>query len=105
MTERITNALAGKYNTVRKGVSHTMGGKILDHPAKRILKQGIAQGMEQGRQEGLVAGRQEGLVAGRQEERQHAAEVISQKYSIPADELMQLLNNTSADTQEKKIGL
>ena len=79
MTEKVSEALTRKYRTVKKGVKTIMGGEILEYPSKTLYKQGIAQG------------REEGL--------RHAAEVISQKYNIPADELRALLNSTSDDAR------
>ncbi len=40
-----------------------MGGRVLDHEAKRIKNEGI----EEGRAEGIVEGRAEGIVEGRAE--------------------------------------
>ena len=54
MTGRVTELIAKDHSPVKDGVKNIMVGKILDHPAKDILKQGIAQGITQGIAEGRL---------------------------------------------------
>lgn len=46
MLNKVVYHIAQKYPKVRKGVKDIMGGKVLDYEAKRILEQGIEQGIE-----------------------------------------------------------
>ena len=39
----VLNSIARKYHKIREGVNHTMGGVVLDHPAKRIYNEGAEQ--------------------------------------------------------------
>ncbi len=48
MTNKVVKSLTGKYENIYKEVTDIMGGKVLEHEAKTILKQGIEQGIEQG---------------------------------------------------------
>ena len=45
-----------KYKNVAKGVSRTMGGKVLNYEAKDILNRGRAEGRMEGRREGEASG-------------------------------------------------
>ena len=60
MSRKVIEHLAAKYKNVAKGVSRTMGGKVLNYEAKDILNRGRAEG----RREGREAGRTEGEAAG-----------------------------------------
>ena len=46
MTENVVNSLARNYESIQKGVSDVMYGKILDYEAKDILNRGKAAGMQ-----------------------------------------------------------
>lgn len=52
MSKRVLKGIAGKYDNVREGVEHIMGGHVIDFPAKRIkdaaMKEGYERGLEQG---------------------------------------------------------
>ena len=52
MSKRVLNSIARKYDKVREGVHAIMGGRVLDHPAKRIYNEGLEQGLEQGIEKG-----------------------------------------------------
>ena len=45
MTKRVIRHIAANYEQVRKGVNNEMGGKVLEHEAKTILKRGILQSL------------------------------------------------------------
>ncbi len=57
MSQRIVEGLARNYTQVREGVDTIMGGKILEHEAKRILQRGIRQGKLIGEREGEIRGK------------------------------------------------
>ena len=59
----VLDAIAAKYENIKKEVDVIMGGEVLDYPAKRILNQGRKEGMELGRSEGIQLGRSEGIKA------------------------------------------
>ena len=44
MCNKVLEHITNRYDAIRKGVTAVMGGKILEYPAKTILKQGILQG-------------------------------------------------------------
>ena len=48
MSDKVLENIAQKYEHVRKGVKSVMGGKILEHEAKTILREGWRQGREEG---------------------------------------------------------
>ena len=48
MSKKVLENIAKKHDSVREGVETVMGGKVLEHEAKTILKKGIAQGEKQG---------------------------------------------------------
>ena len=48
MSQKVIDSLAYKYANVRKEVTSVMGGKVLEHKAKDILRQGEAIGKEIG---------------------------------------------------------
>ncbi len=52
MSRKVIEHLAVKYKNVAKGVSRTMGGKVLNYEAKDILNRGRAEGRMEGRREG-----------------------------------------------------
>ena len=54
MSEKVVEALAEKYVTVKKEVVEVMGGKVLDYEAKDILLRGRAEGRVEGRAEGMA---------------------------------------------------
>ena len=63
----VLDAIAAKYENIKKEVDVIMGGEVLDYPAKRILNQGRKEGLELGRSEGIQLGRSEGIQLGRSE--------------------------------------
>ena len=56
----VAENLAGKYNKVRKGVTESMEGVVLEYPTKTAYKQGLAEGYTDGK----VVGHAEGLAEG-----------------------------------------
>lgn len=44
MSEKVLEAIAEKYEKLKKGVKLVMGGTVLDYEAKRILNEGRAEG-------------------------------------------------------------
>ena len=56
MSRKVIEHLAVKYKNVAKGVSRTMGGKVLNYEAKDILNRGRAEGRMEGRREGEASG-------------------------------------------------
>lgn len=55
MSDKVLENIAQKYEHVREGVKSVMGGKVLEHEAKTILR----EGWQQGRREGEDYGRME----------------------------------------------
>lgn len=53
MSNRVLEHIAQKYKNVREGVKSVMGGKVLDHEAKRIKNEGIRMGKLEGKLEML----------------------------------------------------
>ena len=51
MSRKVIEHLAVKYKNVAKGVSRTMGGKVLNYEAKDILNRGRREGRMEGRME------------------------------------------------------
>ena len=56
MSRKVIEHIAVKYKNVAKGVSRTMGGKVLNYEAKDILNRGRAEGRREGRMEGRREG-------------------------------------------------
>ncbi len=54
MIQKIVTALARNYPQIKKGVDTIMGGKVLDHEAKRILLRGIHEGEIRGNAQGRI---------------------------------------------------
>ena len=48
MSRKVIEHIAVKYKNVAKGVSRTMGGKVLNYEAKDILNRGRAEGEAEG---------------------------------------------------------
>ena len=48
MTKKVIDHLAKNYKKIREEVSESMGGKILDHEAKDILRRGYDRGYGNG---------------------------------------------------------
>lgn len=65
MSDKVVENIARKYENVREGVKSVMGGKVLEHEAKTILREGWEQGRKVGHQEGHREGRREGHKEGR----------------------------------------
>ncbi|MBQ7516759.1 MAG: hypothetical protein IJS96_10805 [Schwartzia sp.] len=51
MSTHVLALIAEKYQRVREGVEHIMGGKVIEYEAKTILRQGINKGRAEGRNE------------------------------------------------------
>ena len=51
MSRKVIEHLAAKYKNVAKGVSRTMGGKVLNYEAKDILNRGRAEGRREGEEQ------------------------------------------------------
>ena len=60
MSNKVVENLARKYENVREGVKSIMGGRVLEHEAKTILREGWRQGHKEGHEEGRKEGRKEG---------------------------------------------
>ena len=60
MSNKVVENLARKYKNVREGVKSIMGGRVLEHEAKTILREGWRQGHKEGHEEGRKEGRKEG---------------------------------------------
>lgn len=73
MADKVLENIARKFEHVREGVKSVMGGKVLEHEAKTILREGWKQGHEQGREEGREEGRREGEGYGRMEQAKETA--------------------------------
>lgn len=69
MSDKVLENIAQKFEHVREGVKSIMGGKVLEHEAKIILREGWKQGCEQGREQG----RREGESYGRMEQAKETA--------------------------------
>ena len=67
MTNHVLALIAQRYDKVREGVEHIMGGKILDYEAKAIKNEGISIGFNRGLNRGFNKGRKEGRKEGRDE--------------------------------------
>jgi hypothetical protein len=63
MSKKVVNNLASKYEHVKKGVTSVMGGKVLEHEAKTILRRGLSEGEIIGRRNGLVELVRDGLLS------------------------------------------
>lgn len=61
MSEKVLEHIAAKHESVRKGVSAVMGGKVLEYEAKTIKREGIAEGIARGRAEGRAEEREKGI--------------------------------------------
>ena len=53
MSNKVLEHIAVKYQSVREGVKTVMGGRILEHEAKTIKKEGIKEGVKEGIKEGI----------------------------------------------------
>ena len=56
MSRKVIEHIAVKYKNVAKGVSRTMGGKVLNYEAKDILNRGRAEGRREGEASGIRIG-------------------------------------------------
>ena len=59
MSDKVVENIARKYENVREGVKSVMGGKVLEHEAKTILREGWKQGRKEGEDYGMKKGRLE----------------------------------------------
>lgn len=59
MSREVLDRIAAKYKKIKEEVGEIMGGRVLEHPAKDILRRGIKQGIEQGLEQGLKQGENE----------------------------------------------
>lgn len=53
MSKRVLKGIARKYDNVREGIEHIMGGHVIDFPAKRIKDAAMKEGYEAGLERGL----------------------------------------------------
>ena len=53
LSMEVIEAIAAKYDRVRKGLGDIMGGKVLDYEAKNIYKRGLAEGEAKGAVKGI----------------------------------------------------
>jgi hypothetical protein len=63
MSKKVMNNLASKHENVKKGVASVMGGKVLEHEAKTILRKGLSEGRIEGRRDTLVELVRDGLLS------------------------------------------
>ena len=56
MSSKVLEHILRKYERIQKGVKAIMGGKVLDYPAKTILRKGINLGEKQGYEKGVGHG-------------------------------------------------
>lgn len=54
MSDKVVENLAKKYKNVREGVKSVMGGQVLEHEAKTILREGWKLGHNEGHEEGKM---------------------------------------------------
>ena len=73
MSNKVVENLARKYENVREGVKSIMGGRVLEHEAKTILREGWRQGHKEGHEEGRKEGREEGRKEGELEQAKQTA--------------------------------
>ncbi len=59
MSDKVVENLAQKYENVREGVKSVMGGQVLEHEAKTILREGWQQGRKEGEDYGIKKGKME----------------------------------------------
>lgn len=52
MMKKVLESITAKYDKIREGVSSVMGGKVLEHEAKAIFREGIKEGEERGEKRG-----------------------------------------------------
>lgn len=62
LSQIVISKIALHYEQVQKGVCATMGGKVLDYEAKRILNRGIDEGRREGLRLGEIKGHHDGKV-------------------------------------------
>ncbi|MBQ9359882.1 MAG: hypothetical protein IJT96_02465 [Lachnospiraceae bacterium] len=53
MSRAVLDRIAARYTRVKEEVGEVMGGRVLEHPEKDILRIGIQQGLKLGREQGL----------------------------------------------------
>ena len=94
----ILDAIAAKFENIRKEVDVIMGGEVLDYSAKRILNQGIEKGIELGRSEGIALGHSNGIEEGIQV---FILDNIEEK--IPKDRTIEKLQRRFDITREQAI--
>ncbi len=73
MSDKVVENIARKYENVREGVKSVMGGKVLEHEAKTILREGWEQGHQEGHREGRIEGENYGTKKGRLEQARETA--------------------------------
>ena len=56
MTHSVVNALAKKYPRIQEGVNEVVGGRIIEHEALKIKREGFQEGISEGRKEGRKEG-------------------------------------------------
>ena len=92
MIYKVMENLAVRYPIVQKGVRAVMGGKVLDHEAKRIKQSGVEEGWKEGR----IEGRKEGRIEGRAEGRRRSY-IITEKGRQMLDREYRRIRSQAAD--------
>lgn len=59
LSRDVIQEISQKYEKVQKGIGSIMRGALIETETKKILMQGIKQGMKQGRDEGIKQGKSE----------------------------------------------
>ena len=81
MSTHVLALIAEKYQRVREGVEHIMGGKVIEYEAKTILRQGIDKGIAKGRAEGRKLAIEETEERARDMIRDHMELSLVEKYT------------------------
>ena len=110
LSDIVLNAIAFKYENIRKEVDVIMGGEVLDYPAKRILNQGRSEGLEKGielgRSEGIELGRSEGIELGHSNGVEEGIKMFildNIEENIPKDRTIEKLQRRFNITREQAI--
>ena len=95
LIKRISHYLLRDQSTLKEGVDHIMGGRIIPLYSERIEARGRAEGEARGRAEGEARGRAEGEARGRAEgearERLSSIRNVMQSLGISAAKAMDIL--------------
>ena len=102
----VLDAIAAKYENIKKEVDVIMGGEVLDYPAKRILNQGRKEGLELGRSEGIQLGRSEGIQLGHSEGVEEGIKAFildNIEENIPKERIIEKLQRRFDLTEEQAL--